>query len=79
LHKIVADCDELRAKYLAYGLMRRQKFVVSAESDVVYPEHWATAPFDKLAVVIGGVTKGRNLRGRKVLSCPYLAVANVQR
>lgn len=29
--------------------------------------------------MIGGVTKGRNLRGRKVLTCPYLAVANVQR
>jgi type I restriction enzyme S subunit len=79
LHKIVADCDELRATYIVSGLMRRQKPVVSAESDVIYPEHWASAPFDKLAIVIGGVTKGRNLRGRKVLSCPYLAVANVQR
>ncbi len=77
--KIVADCEEVRAQYIASGLMRRQKLVASAESEVVYPEHWAIAPFDKLAIVIGGVTKGRNLRGRKVLTCPYLSVANVQR
>lgn len=77
--EIVADCDELRDQYIASGLMRRQKLVASAESDVVYPQHWAIAPFDKLAIVIGGVTKGRDLRGRKVLTCPYLSVANVQR
>lgn len=35
--------------------------------------------FDEVAVVIGGVTKGRNLRGKKTLICPYLSVANVQR
>jgi len=77
--EIVADCEDVRAQYIASGLMRRQKLVTSAESDVVYPEHWAIAPFDKLAIVIGGVTKGRDLRGRKVLTCPYLSVANVQR
>jgi type I restriction enzyme S subunit len=77
--EIVADCEEMRAQYIASGLMRRQKLVTSAESDVAYPEHWAIAPFDKLAIVIGGVTKGRDLRGRKVLTCPYLSVANVQR
>lgn len=79
LDEIVADCDELRAQYIASGLMRRQKLVASGESDVVYPQHWAIAPFDNLAIVIGGVTKGRDLRGRKVLTCPYLSVANVQR
>jgi len=76
---VVADCDSLRSKYIASGLMRRQKLISVAESDVVYPEHWAVAPFDKVAVVIGGVTKGRNLRGRDGVTCPYLAVANVQR
>ncbi|MDH0707437.1 restriction endonuclease subunit S [Pseudomonas sp. GD03862] len=77
--RVVADCDSLREQYIASGLMRRQKLISVADSDVVYPEHWAIAPFDKTAVVIGGVTKGRNLRGRDVVTCPYLSVANVQR
>lgn len=76
---IIADCDSLRGQYISSGLMRRQKLISVADSDVVYPEHWAIAPFDKVAVVIGGVTKGRDLRGRDVMTCPYLSVANVQR
>lgn len=76
---IMADCDSLRSQYISSGLMRRQKLISVADSDVVYPEHWAIAPFDNVAVVIGGVTKGRDLRGRDVMTCPYLAVANVQR
>lgn len=77
--QVVADCDSLRDQYIASGLMRRQKLVTVAETEVIYPEHWAIAPFDKVAIVIGGVTKGRDLRGRDVVTCPYLAVANVQR
>lgn len=43
------------------------------------PEHWAWVRLGNLAEVVGGVTKGRDLRGRKVRSFPYLRVANVQR
>lgn len=77
--EIMIARDELCAQYIATGLMRRQKIIVTTEPDVIYPEHWAITPFDKVAVVIGGVTKGRNLRGRATITCPYLAVANVQR
>lgn len=73
------SCNELRSRYIDSGLMRRQKLIGAAESDVVYPEHWAIVPFDEVAVVIGGVTKGRDLRGRETITCPYVAVANVQR
>lgn len=79
LERIKADCSALRLEYIANGLMRRQKLVGIAEADVTYPEHWAVAAFDEVAVVIGGVTKGRDLRGKRVVVCPYLAVANVQR
>lgn len=79
VERIKSDSSALRAKYIASGLMRRQKLVGRAESDVSYPEHWAVTAFDEVAVVIGGVTKGRNLRGKKTLVCPYLSVANVQR
>ncbi len=79
LARITADCSALRSEYIATGLMRRQKLVGMAESDVTYPEHWAVTAFDEVAVVIGGVTKGRDLRGKRVVVCPYLSVANVQR
>lgn len=79
VERIKADSSALRAEYLTAGLMRRQKLVGQAESDVIYPEQWAVTAFDEVAVVIGGVTKGRNLRGKKTLVCPYLSVANVQR
>jgi type I restriction enzyme S subunit len=77
--EIVAACDKLRDQYIASELMRRQKLIAVASTDVVFPNHWIVAPLDQVAVVIGGVTKGRNLRGREVITCPYLAVANVQR
>ncbi|MDD2767820.1 MAG: restriction endonuclease subunit S [Methylococcus sp.] len=76
---IKVSCNELRVHYIASGLMRRQKLVGAADSDVIYPEHWAIVPFDEVAVVIGGVTKGRDLHGRETITCSYLAVANVQR
>jgi type I restriction enzyme S subunit len=76
---IMADCEELRSQYIQSGLMRRQKIISTTETEVTYPDHWEITPFDKVAIVIGGVTKGRDLRGRNVVTCPYLAVANVQR
>lgn len=79
LAAIKADCSQLRAQYIADGLMRRQKLVGMAECEEIYPDHWAVTAFDEVAVVIGGVTKGRDLRGRQLIVCPYLAVANVQR
>lgn len=79
LAAIKADCSKLRARYIADGLMRRQKLVGMAECETIYPDHWAVTAFDEVAVVIGGVTKGRDLRGKQVIVCPYLAVANVQR
>jgi type I restriction enzyme S subunit len=79
INEIKESCDKLRASYIESGLMRRQKIIGAANSDVSYPEHWAITPFDEVAIVIGGVTKGRDLRNRDVITCPYLAVANVQR
>lgn len=79
LQTIKADCSQLRAQYITDRLMRRQKLVGMAECEVIYPDHWGVTAFDEVAVVIGGVTKGRNLRGKQVMICPYLAAANVQR
>ncbi|MEN9843321.1 MAG: hypothetical protein RLZZ612_1150 [Pseudomonadota bacterium] len=79
LATIKADCSQLRSQYISEGVIRRQKLVGMAECKVIYPNHWAVIAFDEVAVVISGVTKGRDLRGKQVMVCPYLAVANVQR
>jgi type I restriction enzyme S subunit len=79
LERIKADCFALRKQYIDAGFMRRQKLVDMAMRQTNYPSHWAITAFDEVAVVIGGVTKGRDLRGRKTIICSYLAVANVQR
>ncbi|KDN30340.1 hypothetical protein VFDL14_06320 [Vibrio fortis] len=79
LEKIKADCTERRDEYIENGLMRRQKVVGMTDVETAYPEHWELTAFDDIAIVIGGVTKGRNLQGKKTVICPYLAVANVQR
>ena len=42
------------------------------------PAHWEVKRLKSLAEIRGGVTKGRDLRGRRVVSLPYLRVANVQ-
>lgn len=76
---IIQSCTGLRNKYIAAQWMRKQKMILTAISTVDYPSNWGIAPFDEVAVVIGGVTKGRDLRGREVVTCPYLSVANVQR
>ena len=47
--------------------------------DEAFPAHWAIAAFSNLARIRSGVTKGRNLTGRKTAVFPYLRVANVQR
>ncbi|UTH75664.1 restriction endonuclease subunit S [Chromobacterium sp. IIBBL 290-4] len=79
LEAIKIDCAQMRARYIADGLIRRQKLVGMADCEETYPAHWAVTAFDEVAIVIGGVTKGRDLRGKQVMVCPYLSVANVQR
>ncbi|MGZ4955930.1 MAG: restriction endonuclease subunit S [Methylobacter sp.] len=77
--EIKTACAAQRAEYISAGWTRKQKIVLAPDSTVDYPPNWAVIPFDDVALVIGGVTKGRDLRGRDVMTCPYLSVANVQR
>ncbi len=79
LEAIKRSCLTLRARYQRQGLMRKQKLVSMADHDASYPSHWPVVAFDEVAVVIGGVTKGRDLKNKDVITCPYLSVANVQR
>ena len=43
------------------------------------PNGWVWATMVDIAETIGGITKGRNLIGKKTIRLPYLRVANVQR
>jgi type I restriction enzyme S subunit len=42
------------------------------------PAGWVWVKLASIADLIGGVTKGKNLEGKKTVSLPYLRVANVQ-
>ncbi len=43
------------------------------------PDGWVWAHFEDVADIQSGITKGRKLAGRELVSIPYLRVANVQR
>ena len=42
------------------------------------PEGWGWEKLGNIADLIGGVTKGKDLKGKEKISLPYLRVANVQ-
>jgi type I restriction enzyme S subunit len=78
LEKIKLEKERL----VAEGKARKQKVLAPFEPDKVpfeLPAGWQWTNFDCLVNVVGGVTKGRKLAGRKTALYPYLRVANVQR
>ena len=42
------------------------------------PERWCWEKLGNIADLVGGVTKGKDLKGKEKISLPYLRVANVQ-
>jgi type I restriction enzyme S subunit len=61
---------------------RKQKSLATEsllESPYEIPTGWEWQSIDDVLHVTGGVTLGRKLSGRKLVSVPYLRVANVQR
>jgi type I restriction enzyme, S subunit len=42
------------------------------------PKEWKTIRLNELCKIIGGVTKGRDFKGKQTIQLPYLRVANVQ-
>ena len=47
--------------------------------DDTFPSSWVLTNFDSVNAIVSGVAKGKNLRGLKTATYPYLRVANVQR
>lgn len=71
-----------KARLIKEGKIKKQKKLpeISEETKPFeLPEGWVFAQFDKLMDITSGVTKGRKLQGRTLVSVPYLRVANVQR
>lgn len=61
---------------------RKQKELATgslAEPPYEAPSSWEWQTVDSVLHVTGGITLGRKLTGRKLISKPYLRVANVQR
>ncbi len=53
--------------------------VAEDEQPFEVPDGWKWQRLDELLIISGGVTLGRNLSKRELVSRPYLRVANVQR
>jgi type I restriction enzyme, S subunit len=51
---------------------------IDMPSDIELPDGWLWCSLREIAELRGGVTKGRDLRGRRTIRLPYLRVANVQ-
>lgn len=78
VHRIHAE----KQRYLAESKARKQKDFASEsrpEPPFQVPDGWEWRTIDDVLHVTGGVTLGRQLAGRKLVSKPYLRVANVQR
>ena len=71
-----------KQRYLSESKARKQKALATdarQEPPFATPDGWEWQTVDDVLNVTGGVTLGRKLGGRKLLSKPYLRVANVQR
>jgi type I restriction enzyme S subunit len=71
-----------KQSYLAKSKARKQKDLAAnlqPEPPFEVPAGWQWQTIDDVLHVTGGVTLGRKLGDRKLLSKPYLRVANVQR
>jgi len=71
-----------KQSYLARSNARKQKDLaenLKPEPPYVVPSGWEWQTIDDVLHVTGGVTLGRKLGDRKLVSMPYLRVANVQR
>lgn len=64
------------------GKIKKQKPlppISDEEKPFELPERWEWCLFEDVVDIQSGITKGRNLANRKLISIPYLRVANVQR
>ena len=71
-----------KAQLVKDGKIKKQKPLPSIsdeEKPFELPDGWEWCLFEDVVDIQSGITKGRNLANRKLISIPYLRVANVQR
>lgn len=71
-----------KAQLVKDGKIKKQKPlppISDEEKPFELPEGWEWCLFENVVDIQSGITKGRNLANRKLISIPYLRVANVQR
>ncbi|EMG0662245.1 restriction endonuclease subunit S [Salmonella enterica] len=71
-----------KAQLMKDGIIKKQKPlppISDEEKPFELPEGWEWCLFEDVVDIQSGITKGRNLANRKLITVPYLRVANVQR
>ena len=71
-----------KARLVKEGEIRKQKKlpeIAEDEKPFELPNGWLFVRLEDVVDIMSGVTKGRKLSGRKLITVPYLRVANVQR
>lgn len=71
-----------KAQLVKDGKIKKQKPlppISDEEKPFELPDGWGWCLFEDVVDIQSGITKGRNLANRKLITIPYLRVANVQR
>lgn len=78
LEKIAKEKERL----VKEGKIKKQKVlpgITEGEKSFELPKGWEWCRLEDIVDIRSGITKGRKLAGRQLVSIPYLRVANVQR
>ncbi|WP_288454153.1 restriction endonuclease subunit S [uncultured Enterobacter sp.] len=80
--ELLKRIEQEKAQLVKEGKIKKQKPlppVGDEEKPFALPVGWEWCRFEDVVDIQSGITKGRNLAGRTLISVPYLRVANVQR
>jgi len=80
--ELLKRIEQEKAQLVKEGKIKKQKPlppVSDEEKPFELPVGWEWCRFEDIVDIQSGITKGRNLVGRTLISVPYLRVANVQR
>lgn len=80
--ELLKRIEQEKEQLVKEGKIKKQKPlppVSDEEKPFALPVGWEWCRFEDVVDIQSGITKGRNLAGRTLISVPYLRVANVQR
>jgi len=80
--ELLKRIEQEKTQLVKEGKIKKQKTlppVSDKEKPFELPRGWEWCRFEDIVDIQSGITKGRNILGRELVSVPYLRVANVQR